>query len=174
MLKLAGLLLIVLGGAVAGRVGSDALLKRQRALEEVFSAWRLLGTRVVHLALPLPEVLFEAAQSVHGDLGRWLEALGSALNGAAAESDVATAVTQTLARANGRMRGLCSGDMRAVAVMFASVSRSDAAGLPHAFASGGETLAALYDEAKARHAKDGKLYKTLGVLAGLSAALLLW
>ena len=174
MLKLVGLILIALSGAAVGWVGSDALAKRQQALDEVLSAWRLLRARVAHLALPLPEALFEAARSVQGDVGRWLEALGQALAGAAIEGDVADAVTQTLMHANGRMRGLRLPDVHAVAVMFASVSWSDAAGLPNAFVAGEETLATLRDEARVRHAKDGKLYKTLGVLAGLSAALLLW
>jgi len=156
MMRLLGAGLVAAAGIWLGMALSGRLARRAASLERVVYALRHLRSRIVHLAMPLPEALAQSG-ALFARAGQQMGTLG-----------MEAAFAQALAE-----EALTREDLRCLtsyAQMMASMRREDCA---HVCDGAVDAMQLRLEEAKQTAQKNGRLYRSLGACVGLAIAILM-
>jgi len=165
-LKLMLLLAVVLAFAMCGRVLSGPAERRYKTLCELQRALRTLHIQVCCMLEPLQDALRQADFPLFLSVSDRLSAHESVM-------DVWRQVKRSECRRGKAADCLSEMDMNILDRLFSRLGSSGIEGQGDAIMGCISSVEAMLDEAKIRAAETGRLYTSLGFLAGLGAAILL-
>jgi len=168
-LRLGGAALLAAACAAGGFEGSARARRRVAEVRGLAAAVAVLQTEVAFAATPLPDALRRAGRAAGGEVGDLLvqaaALLGRGTDGAeAAWRDAVTA-------ARGRL-SLRPSDLDGMAELAASLGRSDREDQTRHLARAAARLQALAEGIEPEMERSARLMRSLGVLGGLAAAVL--
>jgi stage III sporulation protein AB len=150
--------------ALAGRAVAGACVRRASTLGELIDSVRRLEVNMLDKLMPLREAL----QCGH----EAMRAVADAMQGCGASGAWHRAKEALLMR-GGALDCLACEDVEALCTLFEGLGTSGAAQQRLLIGGAIESLQALKGEADKKAREESKLYSTLGLLAGMSLAILL-
>lgn len=165
-MKWLGAALTVICGVGIGWMNYLRLQRRQKTLHRCICAIRRLGDRIRYAATPLETILCELSDSE--------EFRGFALLPQPEKDADLREAWATLVRERGGEQGLSADDITVMAAFVTEIGKSDVTGQLKFCEEYGEILENHRLAAQRDLENKGRLYMTLGICGGVTAALLLW
>lgn len=170
-LKLVGAALVLLASGAFGFIVAGIYSRRPAELRSFAAGLELLETEISYALTPLPMALANAATSLRGPAARLFAYVARRL--ANGPGDTAAEVWQRgIARVWPRT-ALTAGDRDILWALGAHLGVSDREDQVKHLALARQRLSAACTEADAQAAKDGKLWRSLGILGGAAIVLVL-
>lgn len=169
MLKWIGMLLLVLGGVMTGTAAAARLKRRTQVLSAMLAALELLRGEICVLLTPLPDAMTRLAameQSAVQPLFQSVEALLPALG----EQSFSELWEQGVLESG---LAFSAEDRQCLLQLGENLGRFDAETQSIAIARCMDELEHSFSAAKIKAAGDGRLYRGLGLAAGLMLAIIL-
>lgn len=164
MLKLTGAVMIVGGGAVWGFLQADKLKKRSEELSKIISALRLLENDISY-----------GKRDIKNALNSIGKIQGVKIFSDAAENMNTNGIKKAFLTALEK-EGECllGTDKEAMKILAENLGMTDSASQISSIRHAIGILEGAQDSAAAEYARSGRLYRNIGVLAGLAAVILLY
>lgn len=170
ILKLLGAVMVVVAFSVLGGVGAASLRERTITLRRAQAALEVLETEIGYLQTPLPSALTRVGKVTGGKVGCFFSAAGRLLgeSGFPADTSWREAFQELAATAP-----LTAEDSEILLALGNILGLSDRPDQSRHLRLARERLKAREAEALEDEARNSRLYRYLGVLAGLALVLLL-
>jgi len=166
--KLCGAALVFAASTALGQVIAGNIAARPRHLCDLVSALEILGTEIAYAARPLPQALRGAGDGVDGPVGTLLLRAAELVE----TRPAAVGWRQALAESSRRL-ALVQKDVGALMALAPVLGRSDRNDQVRHLRLAIERLKRLEVEAEAARARGEQVWRYLGPLCGLGAAVLL-
>lgn len=171
VLKLVGSVLVILASTAFGYIVAGVYSRRPAELRLLGAGLELLETQISYALTPLPAALADAATSLRGPAARLFAFVAKRLSGGPGFT-AGEAWQMGIDRIWSRM-ALTARDRDILRALGPHLGVSDRDDQVKHLALTRQRLAAACEEADAAAAKEGKLWRNLGVLAGAALVLVL-
>lgn len=155
-------------GALIGRAFSSAARRRASELHSLAGAISQLSRLMIDMKLPLPEALSRAGHELFAKAGMLLSEQSGASPG-----ECFTEAYNSMAARGQPLDCLLEPDGEALYNMFAALGAGSARSQAAMLAASADEVRALSEAAAKKRDEQGKLYMSLGALAGLALSILI-
>lgn len=172
MLQLAGAALIVISGAMLGFYQADQLAGRAKKIRQFIQALQRLETEIVYGMNPLAEALEQIAKTMNGPVAAMLSEISVKLMEPSGQS--ALEIWQRVIKSRWPMSGLQSLEKEAVLQLGSSLGISDREDQMKHLQLAIHQLQTAEAMASEDYKRFGKMWKSLGFLAGALVVVLMY